>query len=325
MVYLFTSLFFCKMKATIFFFFSCVLVFFLLTNCNSTGIIPKTRVGTIVRKADLASAYVSGRIIDIWLPEHYDGEKEFGVLYMHDGQMLFDSTTTWNKQAWDVDEVAQRLMDEGEVADFIVVGVWNNSSARHAEYFPQRPFEAMALQDQEWVIAQLQEAGRTKDRFVPNSDAYLKSLVQEVKPYIESNFKVKTGPEHTRIAGSSMGGLISWYALCEYPEVFGGAACISTHWPGTFSLENNPVPNAFMAYLRQYLPSPNTHKLYFDCGDQTLDALYPAVQQRVDTVMMDRGYAEENWKTFYFPGTDHSEASWKARLDVPLKFLFGFN
>jgi predicted alpha/beta superfamily hydrolase len=313
------------MKQITFFFLSCFWLFFLLISCNSEPILPITNVGTVLRKSDLPSAYVPERIIEVWLPEHYDGEKEFGVLYMHDGQMLFDSTTTWNKQAWDVDDVAQRLMDEGVVSDFIVVGVWNGGANRHAEYFPQRPFEAMPPQDQEWVIAQLQEAGRTKDRFVPNSDAYLKSLVEEVKPYIESNFRVKTGPEHTRIAGSSMGGLISWYALCEYPEVFGGAACISTHWPGTFSLENNPVPDAFMSYLRTNLPDPNTHKLYFDCGDQTLDALYPVVQQRVDTLMMDSGYAAGNWKTAYFPGTDHSEASWKARLDVPLKFLFGFN
>jgi predicted alpha/beta superfamily hydrolase len=167
----------------------------------------------------------------------------------------------------------------------------------------------------------LQRAGRTKDVFKPTSDRYLKFIVKELKPYIDRTYSVKTDRAHTFIAGSSMGGLISMYAICEYPAVFGGAACLSTHWVGTFTLENNPVPDAFITYLRKKLPDPKNHKIYFDCGDQTLDALYPEIQKQVDNVMKNKGFTESNWVTKYFPGEDHSEQAWSKRLHIPLAFL----
>lgn len=118
-----------------------------------------------------------------------------------------------------------------------------------------------------------------------------------------------------------MGGLISLYAVCEYPKVFGGAACLSTHWPGIWVLENNPVPGAFINYLKIHLPNPKNTKIYFDYGDQTLDALYPSLQIKVDEVMKAKGFAEKNWVTKFFPGDDHSERSWSRRLGAPLLFL----
>jgi hypothetical protein len=118
-----------------------------------------------------------------------------------------------------------------------------------------------------------------------------------------------------------MGGLISVYAICEYPGVFGGAACLSTHWPGVFTMENNPVPDTFVRYLETNLPDPKTHKLYFDYGDQTLDAFYPPLQKNVDEVMKSRGFSSENWITKYFPGKDHSEKSWNARFGIPALFI----
>jgi predicted alpha/beta superfamily hydrolase len=121
--------------------------------------------------------------------------------------------------------------------------------------------------------------------------------------------------------GSSMGGLISMYAICEYPDVFGGAACLSTHWPGTFAVENNPIPDAFINYLKLHLPDPKRHKIYFDYGDQTLDALYPPFQKKVDEVMKAKGFSERNWMTKFFQGENHSERAWHKRLDTPLLFL----
>jgi enterochelin esterase-like enzyme len=118
-----------------------------------------------------------------------------------------------------------------------------------------------------------------------------------------------------------MGGLISMYAICEYPKIFGGAACMSTHWPGIFSMENNPVPDTFISYLKTNLPDPKTHKIYFDYGDQTLDAMYPPLQQKVDEIMKTWGFTNKNWITRYYPGDDHSEKSWNRRLYVPLQFL----
>ena len=118
-----------------------------------------------------------------------------------------------------------------------------------------------------------------------------------------------------------MGGMISMYAICEYPGVFGGAACLSTHWPGIFTLANNPFPDAMIRYLTENLPKPSSHKIYFDHGTATLDSLYPAIQVRVDAVMKSKKFTPENWNTREFKGANHSEDAWKSRLETPLVFL----
>lgn len=73
--------------------------------------------------------------------------------------------------------------------------------------------------------------------------------------------------------------------------------------------------------MSEHLPNPQDHKIYFDYGDQTLDALYPPLQKRADDVMKARGFSKMNWITKYFPGDDHSEISWNKRLYIPLEFL----
>ena len=192
---------------------------------------------------------------------------------MHDGQGLYDSATTWNHQAWDVDVVISKLTAAGKIKDVIVVGVWNGGATRHTDYFPQKPYESLSQIQKDTITAQLQRAGRITQVFKPISDKYLQFLVSELKPFIDKIFSTKTKKENTFIMGSSMGGLISMYAICEYPKVFGGAGCLSTHWPGVWFIENNPVPDAFLTYLKAHLPDPKNHTIYFDCGDQTLDAL----------------------------------------------------
>jgi enterochelin esterase-like enzyme len=283
--------------------------------------LPKVRTGQIIRLDTFPSRYVDPRTVYIWLPDGYSEREKYAVLYMHDGQMLFDSSLTWNKQAWDVDVVANDLMKRGATRKFIVVGIWNNGTSRHAEYFPQRPFEQMSPAERDTVTAALQRMGRTKERFQPVSDNYLRFLVKELKPYVDKNYSTRKDRKNTFIAGSSMGGLISMYAITQYPKVFGGAACLSTHWPGIFSLENNPVPGAFEQYLRTNLPKPGKNKFYFDYGTATLDALYPGIQVRMDAIMREKGYAPAQWQTLRFEGADHSERAWRARLDQPLLFL----
>jgi enterochelin esterase-like enzyme len=216
--------------------------------------LPQVSSGKLVRHPSFASKYVTARHVDVWLPDGYDGKTPFDVLYMHDGQMLYDSNTTWNKTDWQVDETLTKLMAEKKIRPCIVVGVWNGGVTRHPDYFPQKPFESMSSIEKDTVTAQLQRAGRTNEVFQPNSDNYLKFLVEELKPFIDSAYKTNGGQAHTFVAGSSMGGLISMYAICEYPEVFGGAACLSTHWPGVFTVENNPVPAAFFKYMKSHLP-----------------------------------------------------------------------
>ena len=268
------------------------------------------------------SEYVDARNVDIWLPDGYSKDKQYAVLYMHDGQMLFDAKTTWNKQEWSVDETASKLIATIEAVDFIVVGISSISEKRHADYFPQKPFDDLSPNDKAFVNITLQEAGLTKETFQPVSDNYLKFIVEELKPYIDQTYATAKGPEHTFIMGSSMGGLISLYAICEYPNVFGGAACMSTHWPGIFSVENNPIPEAFFAYMRKNLPDPKTHRIYFDYGTATLDALYPPLQKKkADTVKVEKGFTSTNWETHKFEGADHSENAWSERLSIPILFL----
>lgn len=267
------------------------------------------------------SKFISERNVEVWLPENYNPKNKYAVLYMHDGQMLFDAGTTWNNQSWDVDDVAARLMQADKVMDFIVVGIWNSAKNRHADYFPQKPFEAMNQEQKDFVNRLLQTNPTTTIGFQPNSDNYLKFLVKELKPFIDKKYSVYKDKEHTFVAGSSMGGLISMYAICEYPNIFGGAACLSTHWPGIFSVENNPVPDAFFSYMKTNLPNPKNHKIYFDYGDQTLDALYPPLQKKADEVIKMNGFTDKNWLTKFFPGENHSEKAWNRRLNIPLEFL----
>jgi hypothetical protein len=118
---------------------------------------------------------VPARNVDVWLPDGYDGRRKYAVLYMHDGQMLFDSTTTWNRQEWGVDEVVGRLLREKRIRDCIVVGVWNSGERRHSEYFPQAAFESLTEKEKHDILA----AGRANGQpvFTKNaiaSDDYLR-------------------------------------------------------------------------------------------------------------------------------------------------------
>lgn len=268
------------------------------------------------------STHVSPRTITIWKPKDYSTSKKYAVLYMHDGQMLFDSTSTWNKQEWHVDETMNGLLTSKQIKETIIVAINNNPTLRHSEYFPQKPFQTLNKDFQDSLLNDVKRYGTTPLFGGPvQSDKYLQFIVQELKPYIDNHYSTKKNAANTFIAGSSMGGLISLYAICEYPDVFGGAACLSTHWPGIFSLENNPIPNAFLSYLSNSLPSAKKHKIYFDYGTETLDALYEGSQSKVDSLMRLKGFNEKNWMTKKFDGSDHSEKSWALRLSVPFSFL----
>ena len=276
--------------------------------------------GTMKRIDSFPSKYVRPRTVDVWLPNNYNDNEKYAVLYMHDGQMLFDANTTWNKQEWKVDEIISGLIDSAKIKNTIVVAIWNHSDIRHTDYYPNKPFQSLPIKLRDSII-KFSKKQYGSDFKSPNSDNYLKFIVEEVKPFVDGNFSVETNIENTVIAGSSMGGLISMYALCEYPEIFGSAACLSTHWPGIVPFEGNPIPESFFGYLAQNLPSPKTHKIYFDYGTETLDAYYLPYQYRVDEVLKLKGYNETNSKNIKFEGHDHSENSWNQRLQIPIAFL----
>jgi enterochelin esterase-like enzyme len=277
--------------------------------------LPEVAVGRIERLPAIDSAFVEARHVDVWLPPGYSPDKRYDVLYMHDGQMLFDAGKSWNHQAWDVHLALDRLLRAGRIPDTLVVGIWNGDKLRHSEYYPEKflPFVPEPLR-QTFIDKALQ--GR------PRADAYLRYLVQELKPAIDARYSTRPGREHTFIMGSSMGGLISVYALSEYPQVFGGAACLSTHWVGSFE-PNAALPLAAFNYLQARLPDPATHRLYMDHGTTELDALYAPYQVFIDQIARDRGYTAANSQSRVFEGTGHNERAWAARLDEVLPFLLG--
>lgn len=258
-----------------------------------------------------SSAFVAPRLVDVWLPEDYDASKRYAVLYMHDGQAIFDGASCISHTGWHVDAAIDALRPR--LRDTIVVGVWNTGDTRAGEYFPQK------------ALAQLRESTRSlfmRDRLLgqPKADDYLRFLVEELKPSIDQRYPTLQDAPNTFIMGSSMGGLISLYALCEYPEVFGAAACLSTHWIGDYE-SNAAIPLALFTYLQECLPDPATHRIYMDRGDATLDAQYPVHQSFADVLLHEKGYSGSNFQSLVFQGAAHTESDWALRLDRPLIFL----
>lgn len=283
---------------------------------------PQANKGALKHFDKFESKLVEPRGVDIWLPPNYDKNEKYPVLYMHDGQMLFDPSITWNKLSWEVDNTAATLMEKGQTKKFIVVGIWNVPDLRFSDYFPQKPFESLPQKTKDSIYG-LYFGEKQMFSAKVNADNYLKFIVNELKPFIDKNYPTKTDAANTFIAGSSMGGLISLYAICEYPGVFGGAACMSTHWIGATGVAQNPIPGAFLKYLDKKLPSPANHKIYFDYGTEGLDANYGVTQKKVDGIMQAHGYKSANWMTKEFKGDDHSEKSWATRFGTPLEFLLG--
>ena len=302
----------------IFFKFNFILIFCLFLHfCESNDIVlkkNKIKAQKYIVYKDFPSRYVSPRNIEIWLPANYDKISALPVLYMFDGQNIFHGKKGWvNDQyshGWQVDETLDSLINIGIIPSMMVVGVFNTGAKRFSEYMPSKPkkeIEKRILNEANWVQERYRKYGISSDQF-------LKFLVEELKPYIDKHYKTKIGRSDTYLAGSSMGGLISAYAICEYPNVFGKAACFSTHWPA--------LGGVFIDYLINNLPNPKTHQIYFDFGTIGLDSLYEPFQVKVDSLMIQKGYRNgENWLTKKFEGEDHNEKFWRKRFQFPMKFF----
>lgn len=264
--------------------------------------------GRLERYAAVPSAHVAARNVDVWLPPSYgtDPRQRYPVVYMHDGQNLFDPSTSYGNVDWAVDEVMTRLIEQGQVHEAIIVGVWNTPQRRE-EYMPQRAVQG---------VKSLKMPGPDVKAADIISDRYLAFLVTELKPFIDATYRTLPDRANTSVMGSSMGGLISQYAMSKYPDVFGGAGCVSTHWPAGDGI----ALDDFAAHL----PDPATHKYWFDYGTATLDASYEPYQRRADEILRQAGYVEgQNWITRKFEGAEHSEKAWRLRVDQPLVFLLG--
>jgi predicted alpha/beta superfamily hydrolase len=295
-----------------------LLVFYISNSYAQTNYTPKVKYGTVIHLKNFVSAYVPARDIDILLPPNYFTTTDrYPVVYMHDGQMLFDTTYTWNHQEWEVDETLQRLTDSNLIHHCIIVAIHSISRFRYAELYPTTT--------RNYLTVAANKRLQTKMSDTTDANKYLTFLAKEVKLYVDNNYRTMTGPKHTAIAGSSMGGLISWYAVCEYPMVFGKAICLSTHWPGgnPKDKEASQLFNSFYKYLINQLPEPYEAKFYFTHGGKTLDSFYTQYQKKVNTVFKQKKFTKKEFRFVNIPEAAHDEKSWAHQLDEALVFMFG--
>lgn len=275
------------------------------------------RVGRVERWSDFASRHVAARHVEVWLPPDYDqrvrdGER-FGVLYMHDGQGLFDATTTWNRQAWAADVAAQAAMQAGSGQHFIIVGPWNAGPLRHSEYFPAGCLPHLPAPVRDGFVRDMLK-GECR------SDAYLRFLVEELKPAVDARYATRPGRDTTWLMGSSMGGLISAYALWEYPKVFSAAGCVSTHWIAIRS-RNEEFPAAAIAYLQARPPQPTSIRLWTDRGTRELDAEYVGAHERVTAALKALGLVPPRLHAEVVDGAGHNEVDWSHRAARVMRFI----
>lgn len=253
------------------------------------------------------------RDVWVWVPPQYqkDPDAHFPVIYMHDGQNLFYSEKSYTKVTWGMAEVITKLSHWGFIQPAIVVGI-DNTTNRMGDYLPTRPYDTP--EGKAFVAELKEESAEELEMFDFVSDLYLKLIVEEIKPQIDADLRTLLGFEDTFVMGSSMGGLISLYALVEYPEIFGGAGCFSTHWP---------ILGQFTApYLREHFPIAGRHKVNFDLGTKGHDSTYPPFQEAVDEIMREKGYTHGvDWLTRFAPGADHHELAWRSRMHVALRFF----
>ena len=297
-------------------------VAFLLSACASVPtVLPKalpapiTATGEVVRHADVTSLRedILPRHIDVWLPPSYrNSTKRYPVIYVNDGNALFDpALSTVSGIDWGVDETMTELVAEGRVREAIVVGL-HSTTERYEDYMAEKAIRPLTDEMRR----------RLAKRPVPfdvermHGDAYIRFLADEVKPAVDRTYHTLPGPENTFVMGASTGGLASAYAAIERPDVFGASAGLSTHV--------GSAEGAFVDWLERNPPDPSRTRLYFDYGNQGIDAdwNYSAYHRRIDMALRKAGYGE-GYTNRLHPGTGHGEAFWSERMAEPLIFLLG--
>jgi len=269
------------------------------------------------RFPQFASRHVPPRNVDVWLPPGYgdDPEMLYPVIYMHDGQNLFYPEESFIGATWGIDQALRKLIQNGDIHLPIVVGIWNTPN-RMGEYMPEG---ALTTDLHRIIMKSLLRLRHPRIPYQLAGEAYLRFIVEELKPWVDSRYPTLPGRAHTNLIGSSMGGLISLYAVCRYPEVFGGAGCLSTAWQvGRSSL---------LPYFETRLPDPAAHRIYMDMGgieyaNPHQNKRLQASQSIFDEYARAAGYQEnDNFLSLLFPNHEHNERFWSSRVDIPIKFL----
>jgi len=225
------------------------------------------------------------RRIWIYLPADYQSShKKYPVIYMHDGQNLFDAYTSGYGE-WGVDEILDKIPAKDQC---IIVGIDHGGDHRMTEY---NPYDS--------------KFGKAEGK------QYVDFLVKTLKPYIDQHYSTKSDAKHTTIAGSSMGGLISFYAVLKYPEVFGNG--------GIFSPSFWIAPEMFN-YTQQHLNTKS--RFYFVCGDSEGDDMVEPMQKMVKLVRS-KGIIEQNAPETIVKGAKHNEKQWNGDFPAFYEWLIG--
>ncbi|UPL50424.1 alpha/beta hydrolase-fold protein [Hymenobacter sublimis] len=256
------------------------------SRCQSTALQPNVQViSTSFPMPQL------GRTRRVWmyLPSDYASAptKRYPVLYMHDGQNVFDACTSFSGE-WGIDETLSQLQQQGlDATGCLVVAVDNGGSERLNELSPWKNPEYGGGQGNE----------------------YVDFLARTLKPYIDANYRTLSGREFTGIAGSSMGGLISTYAALKYPQVYSKV--------GVFSPAFWFAKDSLFAYLRPRRPQPNT-QFYFVSGTTESETMVPLMKAVHDTLA--RAGAGVQYTT---PADGkHTEWFWKREFPAAYRWLY---
>lgn len=249
--------------------------------------VPGQVTGTVEYHRNFVIDGLKPRDVIVWLPPDYnsDENKRYPVLYMHDAQNIFDPRTSTLFIDWQADETADSLIRAGEIESIIIVGM-NNTSDRFEEYSNS-----------------------------PLGKLYMNLIAEKIKPFIDSKYRTLPDRNNTAVAGSSMGGLISFMIAWEYPDLFSKAACFSP----AFKIQNVD----YVKEVTNYSGNKKDIKLYIDNGGVGLEAqLQPGIDEMIDALKQ-KGY--EDGKDFFVyidKNSEHNEAAWAEKFWRPLKIFF---
>lgn len=275
--------------------------------------------GRIIEYSEIAAAGLPPQRLSIWLPPGYDGSnRSYPVVYMHDGHNLFDRRNSNFDKIWAADKAMLAVMGKG-IEPRIIVGIWAPGEDRFRQYLPKPAYDA--------APPELRAKMDVMAKGPVTSSRYLAWIGDVLKPWVDRSFRTRPAKINTAIIGSSMGGLMSCYAIAARPEVFGRAACLSSHWPAA-------IPDAVAGYdaqaakvWRDYFSStlgkPDARRVWMDHGDAALDQFYAPYQKEVDQAFASAGWQEgADFESRFYPGASHDEDAWAARLPEVLEWLF---
>ncbi len=244
------------------------------------------------------------RKIRVWTPDGYDPAdktKRYPVMYMHDGQNVFDAYTSFAGE-WQVDEAIAQMITEG-YEGAIVVGV-DNGPDRTNELCPPWPRNDYG-------------AGTIPN---PSGDKYAAFLVETVKPFVDSHYNTRPERESTGVGGSSMGGLISFYIAVEYPEVFSYALCFS---PAFQMFEDETLIQAAQRFNTE---TPDAlPKIYLYSGGKDFEAEFMPYVDFMYGALTEHGYPKEKLDTLVDPTQLHTESAWAKYFPGAYRWLVGFD